>query len=221
MLIVHESHTFWQIFYLEHFRFWDTSLKYPHHNFLINSIFKFFKGLPFKKCHFHPSSCEKKVNSIIWWLGLLYTRLNAVGQNAYRLNANQISPPEGWKDNVYLPVGWNMLNCKFPEPKINQDPTAGLITKGEMRTKNHTRTILYLDLGAFLNSVYQLNALSTTIWVLSIRQSGMHVTNVIKHLLLNALSTTIWMQSIRKLAMYVKNVIKNWIQNEISNVKEH
>ena len=93
----------------------------------------------------------------------VYTRLNAVGQNAYRLNANQISPPQGWKDKVYLPVGWNMLNCKFPEPKINQDPTAGLITKGEMRTKNRTCTILYLDLGAFLNSVYQLNALSATI----------------------------------------------------------
>ena len=42
---------------------WDTSLEYPQHNFLRNLIFKFFKGLPFKKCHFYPS----KGNQIGFW----------------------------------------------------------------------------------------------------------------------------------------------------------
>ena len=42
---------------------WDTSLEYPQHNFPRNLIFKFFKGLPFKKCHFYPS----KGNQIGFW----------------------------------------------------------------------------------------------------------------------------------------------------------
>jgi hypothetical protein len=78
------------------------------------------------------------------------------GMTELSTNQRYVTPSDGWKGDFYLPMGWS-VNCGFLQPEIsleiNQDPAAGLITKTEMRTKNHTRAVLYLDHGSFLNSV--------------------------------------------------------------------